>query len=91
MENLAISGQMAINELHFGKNPKVDFASFDKLELGITELNPKKLKYLFDSILLIHPYFKYERYDYLDNLQTMFGKDGVNIEPSKLMPKNLTS
>lgn len=82
-ENLAVSGQIAINELHFGKNPKVDFASFDKLELGITDLNPKELKYLFDSILLIHPYFKYERYDYLDNLQTMFGKDGVNIDAAK--------
>jgi len=82
-ENLAISGQLAINELHFGKNPKVDFASFDKLELGITELNPKTLKYLFDSILISHPYFKYERYDYLDNLQTMFGKNGVNIDVAK--------
>jgi len=82
-ENLAVSGQMAINELHFGKNPKVDFASFDKLELGITDLNPKELKYIFDSILLIHPFFRYERYDYLDNLQTMFGKDGVNINSAK--------
>jgi hypothetical protein len=82
-ENLAVSGQMAINELHFGKNPKVDFASFEKLKLGITDLNPKELKYLFDSILLIHPFFRYERYDYLDNLQTMFGKDGVNINAAK--------
>jgi hypothetical protein len=82
-ENLAVSGHMSINELHFGKDPKVDFASFDKLELGITDLNPRELKYLFDSILLIHPYFRYERYDYLDNLQTMFGKDGVNIDAAK--------
>jgi hypothetical protein len=82
-ENLAVSGQMAINELHFGKNPKVDFASFEKLKLGITDLKPKELKYLFDSILLIHPFFRYERYDYLDNLQTMFGKDGVNINAAK--------
>jgi hypothetical protein len=82
-ENLDVSGQLAINELHFGKNPEVDFASFDKLELGITELNPKNLKYIFDSILISHPYFKYERYDYLDNLQTMFGRNGAIIEAAK--------
>jgi hypothetical protein len=29
---------------------------------------------------LAHPYLKYEIYDYLDNLQTMFGKNGANIE-----------
>lgn len=78
--SIAVSGQLAINELHFGKNREVDFASFDKLELGITDLNPKKLKYIFDTIFLSKPYFKYELYDYLDNLQTMFGKDGSKIK-----------
>jgi hypothetical protein len=79
-ENLTASGQMAINEFHFGKNPKEDFASFDKLVLAITELSPKNHKYLFDSISLSHPYLKYERYDNLDNLQTMFGRKGSNIK-----------
>ena len=79
-ESIAVSGQIAINDLHLGESPEVDFASFDKLKLGITELNPKNLKYLFDSIFLSHPYFKYERYDYLDNLQSMFGRDGTNIK-----------
>ena len=79
-EVLDASGKMAINEFHFGKNPKDDFVAFDKMLLVITELNPKNLKYLFDSISLSHPYVKYERYDYLDNLQTMFGKNGANIE-----------
>ena len=79
-ENLSASGQIAINEFHFGVNPKEDFASFDKLELSIIELNPKNLKYLFDSLTLSHPYFKYEIYDYLDNLQRMFGENGANIE-----------
>jgi len=62
-EDLSASGQLAINEFHFGKNPKEDYVAFDKLAIGIKELNPKKLKYLFDSISLIHPYFKYEIYD----------------------------
>ena len=65
---------VAINDFHFGKNPEDDYASFDKLVLAINEMSPKKHKYLFDSVSLSHPYFKYERYDYLDNLQTMFGK-----------------
>jgi len=79
-EDLSASGNMAINDLHIGKNPIDDLAAFDKLVLAIIELNPKNLKYLFDSISLSHPYFKYELYDYLDNLQTMFGKNGANIE-----------
>jgi len=78
-ENLSASGQLAINEFHFGKNIKEDYASFDKLAVAIIELNPKNHKYLFDSIAISHPYFKYERYDYLDNVQTMFGKDGANV------------
>ncbi|MCX6253615.1 MAG: DUF748 domain-containing protein [Bacteroidia bacterium] len=82
-ENLNASGKMAINDFHVGKNPEDDLASFGKLELGITELDPKNLKYLFDSISLSQPYFKYERYDSLDNLQTMFGKNGANIEAAK--------
>jgi hypothetical protein len=83
-EILSASGLMAINNLHFGKNPKDDFAAFDKLVLTITELNPKNFKYFFDSISLNHPYFKYERYDYLDNLQTMFGSNEANIEASRI-------
>lgn len=78
-ENLSASGQMAINEFHFGKTINDDYASFDKLVVAIIELNPKNHKYLFDSIAISHPYFKYERYDYLDNIETMFGKNGVNV------------
>lgn len=32
-------------------------------------------------------YFKYEIYDSLDNLQTMFGKDGSNIAAAKADPQ----
>jgi hypothetical protein len=78
-EILTASGQLAINEFHFGKNKYDDFASFDRLVLAINELNPKNLKYLFDSISLSHLYLKYERYDHLDNIQTMFGTHGANI------------
>lgn len=79
-ENISATGQIAINEFHFGKNPKADIAAFDRLALSITELDPRNLKYLFDSLSLVHPYAKYEIFDYLDNLQRMFGKNGVKIE-----------
>ena len=78
-ENINAKGMVSIDDFHFGKNPKEDYASFEKLVITINELSPKYHKYSFDSISLNHPYFKYERYDYLDNLQTMFGKKGSNI------------
>jgi hypothetical protein len=79
-KNITTSGMMAINDFHFGKNPKDDYASFDKLVLTMNEISPTNHTYFFDSISLTHPYFKYERYDYLDNLQTMFGKKGAKIK-----------
>ena len=78
--NVTNSGMVVITDFHFGKNPKDDYASFDKLTLAIREMSPKKRCYLYDSISLIHPYFKYERYDKQDNLETMFGKHGSNIK-----------
>ncbi|MBC7384063.1 MAG: DUF748 domain-containing protein [Bacteroidia bacterium] len=79
-ENITASGSMAVSDFHFGKNIKEDYASFDKLALAIYELSPKFHKYSIDSISLTHPYFKYERYDKLDNIQTMFGKNGANVK-----------
>ncbi len=78
-EHVTTSGILAINDFHIGKNRDNDYASFDKLAVAINEVSPKQGKFLFDSVLLSHPYFKYERYDYLDNLQLMFGKEGSKI------------
>jgi len=71
-ENVSFSGPFAINDFRIGEKPGEDYASFRKLSLAIFELSPKNHKYLFDSVSLNNPYFKYERYDYLDNLQRMF-------------------
>jgi hypothetical protein len=79
-QKLSISGNAAINEFHFGKNPKEDIASFERLGLSIIELNPTNLKFLFDSLTFSHPCFKYEIYDYLDNLQRLFGEKGSKID-----------
>jgi hypothetical protein len=78
-KNLSASGNVIINEFHIGKNPKEDLASFDKLGLSFVELNPGKQIFLFDSLTLSRPCFKYEIYDYLDNLQRIFGKNGENV------------
>ncbi len=82
-EDITMSGTMAVNGFHFGKNPRVDYASFDQLIIAMTEISPKKYIFHGDSLILKHPYFKYEKYDSLDNLETMFGKDGQNIDAVK--------
>ncbi|MCY7408908.1 MAG: DUF748 domain-containing protein [Chitinophagales bacterium] len=86
-QSINMYGKMSLNDFHFGKNPKEDYASFDKLTVGILELNPENKKYFFDSIVLSHPYFKYERYDSLDNLQNMFGIRGANVTAANANPE----
>jgi hypothetical protein len=86
-QNVIAKGMLAFSDFHFGKNPKEDYASFDKLVFMVNELSPKYHKYSFDSISLIHPYFKYEKYDHLDNMQTMFGKKGSKVMAAKDNPE----
>jgi len=83
VDSVTTAGRLAISDFHFGKNPDEDYASFDKLTIAIKELSPKHLRYYYDSILLEHLYFKYEKYDYLDNFQRMFGKKGSKISDAK--------
>lgn len=78
--NLDAKGFLAINDFHIGKDTTDDYTSFKKLSLGIVQLNPENKKYLFDSISLQEPFFKYERYDHLDNLQYMFGQKGERVK-----------
>ncbi len=82
-ENVTNSGRLVINDFHFGKTAKEDYLSFDKLLIEINEMSPKKHIYSYDSVILTRPYFKYERYDHLDNLQTMFGRNGSKITNAK--------
>jgi hypothetical protein len=86
IEAVSTSGRLAISDFHFGKNRDDDYASFDKLILLIREISPRKRIFSYDSIMLNNLYIKYERYDYLDNIQTLFGKDGSNISEIKSDP-----
>lgn len=76
---LDAKGSVVINDFHFGKDPKEDYASFEKLNLGIVDLSPYHKVYNFDTLGLLRPYFKYEMYDHLDNIQNIFGKGGSNV------------
>jgi len=71
-ENVTFKGLLAINDFRTGVKSGEDYATFGKLAVAIFELSPKNHKYLFDSVSLNNPYFKYEQYDYLDNLSRMF-------------------
>lgn len=79
-ENVTFRGMLAINDFKTGEKPGDNYASFKKLALAVFELSPKNHKYLFDSVSLNNPYFKYEQYDYLDNLSRMFVSEESKAE-----------
>lgn len=85
--NLDAHGNVMISDFHFGKSEKDDFASFDKFVVAINQLNPLKKKYMLDSVSLVHPFLKYEKYDHLDNIQNMFGKGGENAKSTAKNPE----
>jgi hypothetical protein len=85
-EKINARGLLSLNNFHFGIKAKDDFASFSKLVLKIDELSPVNHKYLFDSLSLSHPFIRYELYDYLDNVQKIFGKYGTSTSGNKAEP-----
>jgi len=85
-DSLSARGKIAVTNFHFGKNVNEDFASFEQLVIDIVQLSPTALVYHFDSISITKPYIKYEKYDYLDNIQTMFGAGGENVSAVNANP-----
>ena len=81
--DIQLAGYIGINDFHFGKTPGDDFAAFDKVALNLKYMNPKEYEYIFDTVAIVKPFFKFERYDNLDNLQRMFGVNGQNIKAAK--------
>ncbi len=78
-ETITNKGLLVINDFHLAKNPDDDYASFNQLVLTVIEMNPQDLIYQYDSIILTQPYIKYERYDFSDNFQSMFGQNWTKI------------
>lgn len=88
-EEINAEGLLSINDFHLGKDLHNDFVAFKKLTLDMIQLAPANKLYLFDSISLVNPYFKYERYDHLDNLQYMFGQQGEKVAESAGNPQKV--
>lgn len=86
---LNASGPLAIHDFHLGKRAGDDLLAFKTLALGIVRLSPAARVYQFDSVSLLRPYFNYERYDHLDNLQYMFGAQGEKVNASAQNPEKV--
>ena len=78
-DSINVRGRISLKDFHLGKTTKDNYAAFDKLAVGIDQLSPMNQKFLFDSVILHHPFFKYEKFDSLNNLEMLFGKNGSNI------------
>jgi len=72
--------KLDLSDFHLGKNKENDYASFALLKIRINRICPNKEIFDYDSIILKKPYFKYERYDSLDNVETMFGSNGSKVK-----------
>jgi hypothetical protein len=73
-------GTIVISDFHLGKTAQNDYLSFDNFSMFIREMSPQKFIYNYDSISLNRLYLKYELYDKMNNLETIFGKKWANIE-----------
>jgi hypothetical protein len=85
-DSISATGRLTIRDFHLGKTVTDDYAACKKLRLVVDQLSPYKHKYLIDTILIDKSYFKYEQYDSLDNIQTLFGKAGKNISDVTQQP-----
>lgn len=82
-----LKGRFVVDDFHFGKNPKEDYASFEKFKATIIDLEPLNKRYYFDSLQLKKPFILYEMYDTMSNLDHMFGKSGENVKQVKADPE----
>ncbi len=82
-QNINGKGYININNFHFGKDSLNDFVSYKRLKLVFKQIAPAIKKYLIDTVRLENPYCIYEKYDHLDNIQNMFGKNGSKVSAAK--------
>lgn len=82
-ENVTNKGTIVIHDFHLGKSSAEDDAFFEKLTVQINEVSPKKAVYSYDTVALLRPYFQFERYNDLNNLEKLFGKNGNKYKTAK--------
>ena len=85
-DSVRMSGRLCLKDFHLGKTTEVDYAAFDEFVMVIDELSPMNEKFLFDSVVLKRPFFKYEKFDSLNNMEMLFGKHGSNISDVTSQP-----
>ncbi len=85
-EHITAEGRFSVRDFHLGKTVEDDYLAFKKLVVVMEELSPANGIFLLDTVLLSSPFIKYERYDSLDNVETLFGKGGKNISDITLQP-----
>lgn len=79
IERIAAKGRFMVRDFHLGKTTEDDYLALKKLVVVMDELSPAEGIFQFDSVLFDQPYIKYERYDSLNNIETLLGKKGKNI------------
>lgn len=80
---LTAKGNVCLTNFHLEDHKGEDCMSIEKFEVGVTQLSPNNRKYIFDSILITKPYFKYEEYDHQNNIQAIFYKKNAGGYVSK--------
>jgi hypothetical protein len=85
-EDINAAGRLFLTDFHLGRTNEDAYIAFKKLSLAVDALNPSGNKFHFDSVTLQSPYFKYEVFDSLDNVQALFGKEGKNISDVTRQP-----
>jgi hypothetical protein len=77
--NMDMHGRLSFTDFHLGKTVKEDYVAFDKLVIAIIRVSPIHKIFHFDSVILSHPFLKYEEFDSLNNVEMLFGERGSNI------------
>lgn len=78
-EDIDARGRVEVSDFQLGKTKQESYVAFKNLVVAIDRLSPIHKKFLFDSITLRKPFFNYEIYDSLNNVEMLFGKRGSNI------------
>ena len=77
--SIDMRGRLSITDFHLGKTLSDDYVAFDKLVVAIQRLSTIHKIFHFDSVILSHPFLKYEEFDSLNNVEMLFGERGSNI------------